>query len=481
MGISGNLKTMALAELLQWLSMGQKTGTLAIEGKKVKKKIFFAGGAIISSASTDPAEYLGRFLASHGFMPEETIDAAVAQQKSEQQLLGKILVNMGAISEEDLHQMLRLKAEESIYDIFTWEEGEFEFLDDELPTETMIRMHLDVQGIVLEGTRRVDEWLRIREVVPSNLCVPVAIVPDFAALDDIEEIDQQLLAWVDDDRSVEEISQEAQVSLYQVANLFAAQVNAGNLKVVRPRIIEVEVEIQVPAPEAQPQESQPQGGQHQGGQHQGGQQPHQGGQHPAQMQPPGMGGMQYPQNMGVQYAQQMPQMPYQQPPPGVDVGSGRTLHYAPSGGNMPMMPSQHPMMHGGQAQPAAPAPSEADTLLQQAQDAMLQGDLETALKRFRHAKTAQGSHSSIRSAAENGEKEIQKALERDGVILTCVPKLNCGMDKLTKLDISPQEGFMLTRVDGSFDIKSILKMSPMPQIDAQMLFWRLKKLGHIAV
>ena len=40
---------------------------------------------------------------------------------------------------------------------------------------------------------------------------------------------------------------------------------------------------------------------------------------------------------------------------------------------------------------------------------------------------------------------------------------------------------MLTRVDGSYDLKSILKMSPMPKIDAQMLFWRLKKLGHISV
>ncbi len=456
---------MALAELLQWLSMGQKTGTLAIEGSKVKKKIFFAGGAIISSASTDPAEYLGRFLASHGFIPEETIDAAIAQQKSEQQLLGKILVTMGAISEEDLHQMLRLKAEESIYDIFTWEEGEFEFLDDELPTETMIRMHLDVQGIVLEGSRRVDEWLRIRELVPSNLCVPVSVVNDFSTIDSIEEIDQQLLAWVDDDRSVEEISQDAQVSLFQVANLFADQVSAGNLKMVRPRIVKVEVPVETPATVAVPQDTTQQPPQQQHPQ-----------QHPQQQHPQQQQGMQYPQNMGLQYPQQMPQMAYQ-PPPGVDLGTGRTLHYATGGGAMPSMPQQ-PMAQTPAPQPAL---SEADKLLREAQEAFRSGDLESALKKFRGSKSATGSHGSIQSAAEDGEKEVQRALERDGVTLTSVPKLKCGMDELTKLDISPQEGFMLTRVDGSFDIKSILKMSPMPQIDAQMLVWRLKKLGHIAV
>ena len=78
-------------------------------------------------------------------------------------------------------------------------------------------------------------------------------------------------------------------------------------------------------------------------------------------------------------------------------------------------------------------------------------------------------------------EEIQQALEREGVGMSSVPKLKCGMDELTKLEISPQEGFMLTRVDGSFDIKSILKMSPMPALDAQMLFWRLKASGHVVL
>lgn len=482
MGISGNLKTMALAELLQWLSMGAKTGTLVINGKTVEKKIFFANGAIISSASTDPAEYLGRFLASHGFIPEDTIDAAVAQQKSEQLLLGKILVNMGAISEEDLHQMLRLKAEESIYDIFTWEEGEFEFLDDVLPTQTMIRMHLDVQGIVLEGSRRVDEWMRIRESVPSDLCVPVSVVPDFAVLD-IEEIDKQLLAWVNDDRTVEEISHEAQVSLFQVASLFAEQVQAQTLKMVRPRTIEVRVEVEVPA-EGTGEIPQLANGMQQQQQQ----------AVPAMQQQAAPAMQQFAPNMGVaypqhphqqqqqppqqqqqqqQYPQNLAQMPYAQTP-GVAAGSGRTLHYATNGADAAAMGHQQP-----QVLQAAQPSSEADRLLKSAQEALARGDLEACLITFRKAKTAQGSNATIQSAVETGEKSVQQALERDGVNLSSVPKLECGLGELTKLDISPQEGFMLTRVDGSFDLKSILKMSPMPQVDAQLFFWRLRKLGHV--
>ncbi len=54
------------------------------------------------------------------------------------------------------------------------------------------------------------------------------------------------------------------------------------------------------------------------------------------------------------------------------------------------------------------------------------------------------------------------------------------MAQLTQLKISPQEGFMLTRLNGSYDIKSLLKMNPASKLDTQMLFWRLKKSGHVA-
>ena len=50
MGLSGNLQTMLPGDLLQWLSLGQKTGTLVITNKRVEKKIFFRRGRVISWA-----------------------------------------------------------------------------------------------------------------------------------------------------------------------------------------------------------------------------------------------------------------------------------------------------------------------------------------------------------------------------------------------------------------------------------------------
>ena len=53
MGITGNLKTMQLSELLQWLALGQKTGILLIEGRGVQKRLFFQNGRINFTITAD--------------------------------------------------------------------------------------------------------------------------------------------------------------------------------------------------------------------------------------------------------------------------------------------------------------------------------------------------------------------------------------------------------------------------------------------
>ncbi|PYQ60701.1 MAG: hypothetical protein DMF58_07330, partial [Acidobacteria bacterium] len=95
-------------DLLQWLSLGQKNGTLVVANKSVEKRIFFKGGRVISSASSDPREYLGQFLISHGFISEQELMKAMEVQQQSGILLGKILVMIDVISEPDLLRLMRL-------------------------------------------------------------------------------------------------------------------------------------------------------------------------------------------------------------------------------------------------------------------------------------------------------------------------------------------------------------------------------------
>ena len=93
---------------------------------------------------------------------EEQLFTALLRQEKEGRLIGVILVGDGAVSEDDLRRALQLKVGETIYDLFLWPEGQFEFKDGELPQPPGIPVDLPVMGVIMEGARRVDEWSRIR-------------------------------------------------------------------------------------------------------------------------------------------------------------------------------------------------------------------------------------------------------------------------------------------------------------------------------
>ncbi len=156
MPITGNLETMNLAELLQWLANNRQTGTLIVSHGDAEKRIYVKEGSILSSSSSDPKRFLGHFLVSKGVITEEILAQAITVQEQQGKLLGEILVEGGAIEPEMLAEMLKLNAEENICDLFAWEHGNFEFIDDELPKHELVPMSTNITGLIMEGMRRID-------------------------------------------------------------------------------------------------------------------------------------------------------------------------------------------------------------------------------------------------------------------------------------------------------------------------------------
>ena len=155
MSLSGNLKTMDLAEVLQWVTLGRKTGTLTFIKEKTKNHIFFKQGKIISSRSNDPTKQLGHFLLFQGKINEVQLKRALEIQLQTRVHLGKILVQEGHATREDIEKALRGRTEEVIYDLFLWEEGLFHFTANSFNLDELILIDVDVNSIIFEGVRRV--------------------------------------------------------------------------------------------------------------------------------------------------------------------------------------------------------------------------------------------------------------------------------------------------------------------------------------
>lgn len=366
MSLSGNLRTMSLPDILQWIAQGRKTGTLHLSRRAVQKRLGFKDGAIFTSWSNDPRESLGQVLVSQRYVSEEQLFTALLAQEKEGRLIGTILVDSGLLSEASLARALRLKAEESIYDLFLWTEGDFHFKDDELPENVHFHIDTAVQGLVLEGIRRVDEWGRIRRVFPG---MRVRFRTN-APLDGVEDaLDRQALTLAAAGKTLAEIALELHRTDFDTAALFF-DLHARDLVAV---------------------ESLPD------------------------------------------------------------------------------------------------APSDADPV------ATIARLLESAGRHVRDRRYDEALHDyegvlqldRLNQHAKKGLLAVSEARSRERALrrvpLLKVPVLLRDLASMTRENFDPQEGFVLSRVNGQWDVKSILKLIPMPEEDAILIFSRLVDRGVIAL
>ncbi len=177
MSLSGRLNTMDLPEVLQWVTIGRKTGALSFIKDKIKVYIFLKDGKIISSISNDPTKQLGQFLLFQGKITEAQLKRAFEIHAQARAMLGKILVQEKLVSQEDVQKALLRRTEEVIYDLFLWETGYFHFSSAEYNPDDLVLINVDINSVLFEGIRRKDEWGRIRAVFPNNEVVP-SLRPD---------------------------------------------------------------------------------------------------------------------------------------------------------------------------------------------------------------------------------------------------------------------------------------------------------------
>src|ERR1700730_1008127 len=168
MGIRGTLNTMSVSDLLQFLAAGRKTGTLKIGRGSIVKQIYLEDGFVVGSNSNDPREYLGQVLLHYGKIDESQLQAAMEIQRQSGGKVGAILASRGFVSQQDVAEVLRTRTLEIIYDLFIWEEADFEFFDSEPPPDDLIRIQVEATSVIMDGIYRIDEWARYRTIIPSD-------------------------------------------------------------------------------------------------------------------------------------------------------------------------------------------------------------------------------------------------------------------------------------------------------------------------
>jgi len=171
MTIKGELETFYLTTILQLLDNEQKTGVLEVRNGVHEVKIFFYEGTIVYATSSEKQFSLGNLLRRKGILSEDEIEKCVVWAKEKKQKLGSVLVEKGHISTEGLKSTLHYQVKEILYNLFLWKTGEFEYKDRKLNVEGKLITQMNTMAIVLEATRRIDEWSVLKKLIPNDQLV----------------------------------------------------------------------------------------------------------------------------------------------------------------------------------------------------------------------------------------------------------------------------------------------------------------------
>jgi CheY-like chemotaxis protein len=174
--LAGDLSAIPLAEVLLLLGQQEQQGVLVVTRGNAQVELYFRAGLVeLGTARGVPEEFLlGFFVLADNMMTKEDFDAFLAGRggEGEVHLLGAELVKQGKISDEDLKSVLKKQTCELVYEMLRWKHGKFSFrgMADLSPVARQASLALSVDGILMEGFRRVDEWHLIeREIDDFDL------------------------------------------------------------------------------------------------------------------------------------------------------------------------------------------------------------------------------------------------------------------------------------------------------------------------
>jgi len=169
MALQGTLKDFSITEIIQLIGQQLKTGVLRIRRGKDLVEIHFVDGMIVHVYSNyrGKKDLIGEILVKAELITQDQLDRVLKIQKESLKYLGEILVELQLLTKDDVLKVISTQIYETIYDLFWWEDGQFNFDLKLVESYKKIPFALSTEQVLLNILRMVDEWSEIEKKIYS--------------------------------------------------------------------------------------------------------------------------------------------------------------------------------------------------------------------------------------------------------------------------------------------------------------------------
>ncbi len=227
MAIRGSLSEASLADVLQLLALGQKTGVLSLAREGSFGAVHFDRGAVRHAALVNGRDRLGDRLVRAGVLDADALARLTAALGDDDRQLAQALHVDALVDADVLARECRALIEEVVCVLFTWNTGTFAFEPQPSPVEPPL-VALPADSLLMEAARRVDEWTQIEKKIPSlDLIFELDVVRLQQSGVSLTDDAARVAPWLDGTHDVASIVERCGIGEFAVGKAIYGLVTAG--------------------------------------------------------------------------------------------------------------------------------------------------------------------------------------------------------------------------------------------------------------
>jgi hypothetical protein len=237
MALKGNLRDFSTTQLLNLIHLARKTGTLTIDTSNGSARMAFREGKLVYAAAGEETGSLTSILQRAGKLSTQQAQAIdKGSKKISDRELGLMLIDAGLVTQSDIVSSVRQHTLNIVYRLFTWAEGAFRFEANVLPPRDLITVPINLESVIMEGSRRLKEWERLQDDLPNlDLALKFTDRPD-ARLRSINLTVEEwrVVSFINPRNTIRQIAKANNMTDFQIRRIVYGMLQAGLVELVRP-------------------------------------------------------------------------------------------------------------------------------------------------------------------------------------------------------------------------------------------------------
>jgi hypothetical protein len=237
MALRGNLRDITFTQILNLINLAHKTGTLIVESPGETAQVSFREGKLASAQVGNESNSLAAILNKAKKLSAAQYRAIVQHGSNiSDKELGLMLINAGYITKDDILLSLQQHCTDIIHRMFTWVEGIFRFENEMLPPGNRIHVRLDLENLIIEGSRQLREWEQLQDEIPSmDMALKFTDRPG-ANLRNINlSVEEwRVVSFINPKNSMSQISHATKMTDLELRRIIFGLLQAGLVEIIRP-------------------------------------------------------------------------------------------------------------------------------------------------------------------------------------------------------------------------------------------------------